>query len=208
MFGMQLSTWDEDQSGRCYDTGEPTFLGEYIYLSGTCIWAFGALLVCYRISISAQFNVSSLVHQVSPTSLLPANYTTSTTSTPSSPFTQPIAGKIFWFKLYRIIKASRDFLGSVPFYPPLAILFHKQPEVRVWAIILMAMIQYPLHLYMVISLRVRNEGLLGGDSENTWGFGQIVSLILCAAVMLECVKGVLGKSGMLTKAYLLTCRTS
>jgi hypothetical protein len=71
-----------------------------------------------------------------------------------------------------------------------------------WLIISLAMYQYPIHLYMAIALRVANERLLSGDSENAWGFGQIVALILCAATLLECVKGVLGKINPFEKAHL------
>ncbi|KAG8358680.1 hypothetical protein FVEN_g3665 [Fusarium venenatum] len=69
------------------------------------------------------------------------------------------------------------------------VLGHEKPEYRVWAIVPLAMAQYPLHLYMTIALRAGNESLLSGDSENAWGFGQIVALILYAATLLECIKG-------------------
>ncbi|KAI6758814.1 hypothetical protein HG530_011054 [Fusarium avenaceum] len=66
----------------------------------------------------------------------------------------------------------------------------RKPEDYAWLIISLAMYQYPIHLYMTIALGAANESLLSGDSENAWGFGQIVALILCATTLLECVKGI------------------
>jgi hypothetical protein len=47
---------------------------------------------------------------------------------------------------------------------------------------------------MVIAMRAVNEGRLTGNSENAWGFGQIVALILMFATILECVRGFSGKA--------------
>ena len=60
-------------------------------------------------------------------------------------------------------------------------------------ILQIALIQYPLHLYMVIALRSSNEDHIGGDSENYWGFGQIVALALASATVFACVKGIFGE---------------
>jgi hypothetical protein len=62
-------------------------------------------------------------------------------------------------------------------------------------LVAMAMLQYPLHLYMVITIRSKNERLLQGDSENTWGFGQIFALVTAAATVMECVLGIYGRLG-------------
>lgn len=52
-------------------------------------------------------------------------------------------------------------------------------------ILSLAMIQYPVHIYAVFTLRWANEDLLKGDSENYWGFGQVVALVLLASSVLE-----------------------
>ncbi|CAH0039660.1 unnamed protein product [Clonostachys rhizophaga] len=57
------------------------------------------------------------------------------------------------------------------------------------SIVLLATLQYSVHLYMVIALRISNEGNLSGDSENTWGFGQIVALLTAFSTLIECVRG-------------------
>ncbi|KAH6877249.1 hypothetical protein B0T10DRAFT_496639 [Thelonectria olida] len=60
-----------------------------------------------------------------------------------------------------------------------------------WSILGCALMQYPVHLWSAIGLRRSNEGLLSGDSENIFGFGQIVALTLTLAVIIECATGVL-----------------
>jgi hypothetical protein len=66
--------------------------------------------------------------------------------------------------------------------------------IRFW-VVSTALLQFPLHLYMVIALKVGNEPHLEaeGDSENTWGFGQVVALVLVIPVLRECIKGRIGK---------------
>ncbi|EXA53647.1 hypothetical protein FOVG_01382 [Fusarium oxysporum f. sp. pisi HDV247] len=207
IFGIQLARWDEGLPGRCYNTqfvASPSTahpLGDYIYLGITCLYSVSALLSCYRSSIASP-SLVRLFSRSSPTSLLPT--TSHTTLESSSSSVPPIFENRFWAKFSWFIDAKNfDFrivvscgigygmsqvLHFVAAY--FALLVHEKPEYRVWAIVPLAMGQYPLHLYMVIALRVGNESLLSGDSENTWGFGQIVALILCAATLLGCVRGV------------------
>ena len=52
-----------------------------------------------------------------------------------------------------------------------------------------ALLQYPLHLYMAIAIRVSNQAFLHGESENKWGFGQVAALALLAPVIRECGTG-------------------
>lgn len=47
---------------------------------------------------------------------------------------------------------------------------------------------------MVIAIRESNESSLTGDFENTWGFGQIVALVLFMPTFTECVVGFAGMS--------------
>ena len=53
-------------------------------------------------------------------------------------------------------------------------------------VVLVALVQYPLHLYSTIALRLSNESLLEGDSENSWGFGQVSALVLVANTLIQC----------------------
>ncbi|KAL6923063.1 hypothetical protein FSST1_000337 [Fusarium sambucinum] len=117
---------------------------------------------------------------------------------PSSSSVPLISDNRFWARFSPVIGVVKLITGTgitsglnvsrlVAIY--FTVLVHEKPEYRVWAIVPLAMAQYPLHLYMTIALRAGNDSILSGDSENAWGFGQIVALILCAATLLECVKG-------------------
>ncbi|KAK0627344.1 hypothetical protein B0T14DRAFT_512456 [Immersiella caudata] len=64
-----------------------------------------------------------------------------------------------------------------------------EPELE-WVVMAGALYQYPIHLYMTVALRVSNESLLEGDSENSWGFGQIISLVLVADTLIRCGRAV------------------
>lgn len=57
----------------------------------------------------------------------------------------------------------------------------------------LAMVQYPVHGYMLFALRHSNEAYLSGDSENSWGFGQVVALVLVAATIMDCVRSIISK---------------
>jgi len=65
---------------------------------------------------------------------------------------------------------------------------------RVW-LVFTALLQFPLHLYMVIALRAANEKYLEveEDSEQTWGFGQVVALVLVIPVLREYIRGRISK---------------
>jgi hypothetical protein len=43
---------------------------------------------------------------------------------------------------------------------------------------IVAMQQYPVHLYLTVALRISIERPLEGDSENGSGFGQVMALVL------------------------------
>lgn len=72
-------------------------------------------------------------------------------------------------------------------------VMHKG-EIHASLILFVSYFQYPLHLYSVVALRSSNEGLLDGDSENNWGFGQISALVLLAGVLFQCASGAISKS--------------
>jgi heme/copper-type cytochrome/quinol oxidase subunit 4 len=76
----------------------------------------------------------------------------------------------------------------------------KKHVFRRFSIIQLSAIQYPIHLYMIITMRESNANLLEGNSENEWGFAQIVALVLLASTLIECVRGV---KGTYSRAFVL-----
>ncbi|KAK2746305.1 hypothetical protein FQN55_005733 [Onygenales sp. PD_40] len=58
-------------------------------------------------------------------------------------------------------------------------------------ILSLAMLQFPVHLYFIVALRVANTDLLeGGSEENDWTFGQVVAIVMLGGTLLECYKGI------------------
>ena len=47
---------------------------------------------------------------------------------------------------------------------------------------------------MLFQLRHANEAFLSGDPEGSWGFGQVVALVLVAATIMDCVRSFSSKS--------------
>lgn len=60
-----------------------------------------------------------------------------------------------------------------------------------YAVLAIAMMQCPLHIYSIFALRASNERFLGnGGSEQEWGFGQITAVILLGNNVLQFVDGI------------------
>lgn len=58
-------------------------------------------------------------------------------------------------------------------------MFTEDPEGKQIPALLVALIQYPVHLYSIFVMRAMNEShLVQGSSEQDWGFGQVVAVIL------------------------------
>ena len=57
------------------------------------------------------------------------------------------------------------------------------------AILVFAMLHFPLHLYMFIALRQANQGKLEGEvnHENEWDFGQTTAVILLVLALVELI---------------------
>jgi len=53
------------------------------------------------------------------------------------------------------------------------------------------LLQFILHVYMVTSLRVSNQGLL--DNVRQWVFGQILAPIVAGSTVVECAKSLEGE---------------
>ena len=71
-------------------------------------------------------------------------------------------------------------------------------EETLWSLrgtlLVFALLQYPLHLYMAVAIRITNEGSLRGDIENKWSFGQIMTMLLLASFIKTCATTKIGTS--------------
>jgi hypothetical protein len=64
---------------------------------------------------------------------------------------------------------------------------------RFFILFFACLLQYPLHLYNIVALRASNQHLLKGESENDWGFSQIIALVMVGQTFVECCRAVKGK---------------
>ena len=56
-----------------------------------------------------------------------------------------------------------------------------------------AIMQFIVHAYMMIALRVSNSNLLNdAPSEKSWGFGQVLALVMLGTTLVECAKSLEG----------------
>jgi hypothetical protein len=61
---------------------------------------------------------------------------------------------------------------------------------QVKIVLILALAQFPLHLYMMITLRVHNSNHLEGEeSEDDWRFGQTMAILLLSMTIQEIITG-------------------
>lgn len=182
MFGIKLGQWDDNISGHCYnsrhlalpDSSHP--MVDRIYLGITCLYMFVVLNLAWTIAVSR--------YEVDPAwgNRLKA-------------FINVVVNSCRYYARFYDMTTQANFLGTwnslfglrSPFWYPLQFYL---ATLQADPVLFIAMVQFPLHLYFIICLRLSNEPLLSnGSDENEWGFGQIYSLIMSAGLLIECVKG-------------------
>jgi hypothetical protein len=193
MFGLKLGTWDDNIPGRCYYADGISMpnslhpLGDGLYLAITSLYFFSSMAACGMVAI----NTSPQLQRFLALEHLIPNLDTQMTSLSifelmSGAISDAIdfiyAGKLSSRELFRsIVQRFRKFI---------AVSLHEgSPK---FTILMLAMLQYPLHIYMIFALRAANDHLLKGDSENYWGFGQVVALVLLASSVLQGFRAILG----------------
>lgn len=222
LFGIRLRSWDETQAGYCYDTtgiATPNAahpMVDEVYLALTCLYMYTAYgLVADAVLFDGQFfhayfdatrgnNWNELYARI------PARYRSYidrfdnkskgilSILLPGLRGSQP-ADAGFWDRMYqKIIKRRPSFSKHEATFRIITKILTRsvRPTYDLSPVLILAMLQLPLHLYFLIRLRVSNEPLLQeGSTENEWGFGQIYALISSAAILTECVRSFDGKCG-------------
>lgn len=68
----------------------------------------------------------------------------------------------------------------------------RVPDTRLYwqkTIILVGTLQFVLHVYILVALRISNQPLLDNVAlEDQWGFDQVIAIIMLSATLLECAK--------------------
>jgi hypothetical protein len=210
MFGIKLQTWDDEIPGQCYYANGISMpnslhpLGDQLYLAVTCLYFFASMAACGIVALNSilqlhHFPVSEYVIPIlSAMSIFQGTASPSifdlVSGAISDVFNSSHAEELSlkeW--LASIVQRLRD-SGK----PLLALAFSTGSDRLKLAVLTLAMLQYPLHIYMIFALRAGNEHLLNGDSENYWGFGQIVALVLLASSVLQGFRAILGRFALVS----------
>lgn len=195
MFGMKLKTWDDESSGQFYNTDRISISTsshpyvDNIYLSLTCLYFVASMGACLQVAISASYPrfMKSQNAILANLEFFQENEQLSSFGF-GSLFVIGVINRLSTKLPPKLRRGCDIFMES----------FKKGNEVssfvsdNKFSVLLLALIQYPLHTYMVIALREGNDKLLGGDSENYWGFGQVVALILLASSILQGARLIVG----------------
>ncbi|KAF5004043.1 hypothetical protein FDECE_9456 [Fusarium decemcellulare] len=211
---IRLAQWDINKPGDCHIslTGDPSTLGiEVSYIAITAPYSLIAILICYRSNQTSPSKLRQKVWQPMARAIakvarllrlkeffsglsvfLTRVFTVKKPEVPITDISNLSRRGIF----VRFISTATRIQVSVMFLPfsmvwaLSRILVRGKPEEKAPLIAVAALIQGPLHLGVAIVLRIRNEEELEGDSESTWGFGQIIPLLLLAGTLIECVRGI------------------
>lgn len=203
MFGLKLQTWDENIPGQCYSANQistPTSLhplGDDVYLAITSIYFFTSMTACGLVAVNTNpqlqryLAIEYLVSDRNSNPITIFDFFSGTISGVAHLFN---ADKLSLKDLGRFITQQlQRYFALVP--------HDERPKLIVLAL---AMLQYPLHIYMIFALRAGNEHRLNGDSENYWGFGQIVALVLLASSVLQGLRAILGRLPCVTMFSILS----
>ncbi|KAI0528431.1 hypothetical protein GGR58DRAFT_509347 [Xylaria digitata] len=185
LFGLKLQLWDDDVTGRCYrvdgistrDAAHPYV--DTIYLAITALYLFASLTACFGSSIAGlQKFIQALRNLVE-----------------SDPRLRSWIRELKLLDLYLHAPSPNPFskdglLSLVQTGNTAAQLLDFLPDPSV-TVLTVALVQYPVHVYTLFTLRKSNEPYLFGDSEDQWGLGQVVALVLVASTLLVCLQAII-----------------
>jgi hypothetical protein len=201
VFGMNLKQWDENTPGRCYYThavATPSSSHPYvdkIYVSITCLYFLGSILMC---SLVAIFTLRPKIGQVDHVffeffGVTQGNEKVALYGSSKLTITMKVINSLKWWIPSKLEENYKTVFIFFQKFDALSVLKTGYKT----SVLIIAMMQYPVHVYTVFALRIANEDRLDGDSENYWGFGQVVALALLASSVLQCIRTVIGMFSIL-----------
>ncbi|KAF2180979.1 hypothetical protein K469DRAFT_753060 [Zopfia rhizophila CBS 207.26] len=179
IFTSRLQKWDADVPFHCYKTalisrpGDPHPLVDNVYIGFTFVYIMASFLYAVKLAIltNAKFR-----------EMLPGKQRRAVELTNSRSADNPIsegvaAGMQVWSLAIALMEAHDVAFGGLM-------------DIQ-YAILTIALVQCPLHIYSIFALRAANERYLeGGSEEAQWGFGQIAAVVLLGGNVLQIVDGV------------------
>ncbi|KAF3765302.1 hypothetical protein M406DRAFT_67758 [Cryphonectria parasitica EP155] len=189
LFGWALSRWNDSINGQCYittDVSAPSASHPYVdkvYLSITCAFVFIVLFL----ALPPWWDIVTLPYTTLTIRNLFLFEDDGWEIKKENIFTDAVeVFVLLWTVLACAMADLQPRMISRPFIDQdwWKALSRNQ---RQSAVLVPLLLQYPLHLYMIFTLRKWNATLLEGDSEDSWGFGQILAVVLLAPTIFQCI---------------------
>lgn len=193
-FGIRLRSWNEDIPGQCYITSGIAAPGtthpyvDHIYISVTCLWVIASLYGALGLN-GAAFNSTAYGGRI----------TLALNRALDREFQRLEARGIDTELLTQIVPLISLLRVTTP------TTFTEDPDGKQIAALLVALVQYPVHLYSIFVMRAMNEShLVQGSSEQDWGFGQVVAVILLGNNVVMLYEGIMSTRLLLAFRHELT----
>lgn len=191
LFGLKLQLWDGSIAGHCYNAGRISAQDaahpyvDNIYLAITALYLFASLAASLQ---AARVGLQKFIRDLRDP-LIPGHRSPS--------WVRGLNALDLWLYFASPAMFSEpSLLSQVKDGTLLPQLWHSRPDASSQVddasvnVLTIGLIQYPVHVYMLFALRNSNESSLSGDSENQWGFGQVVAVVLVVSVLLECFRAI------------------
>lgn len=180
-FGIRLRSWRDDKAGQCYITSGISSSGashpyvDNIYVSVTCVYVILSLYAALGLNAAAFSHanygeriLSALRRGIEHLEALNVNV-----------------------ELFNLDYAFASLVLSPQIPRGMPPVFVEDPNGKQITALLIAILQYPVHIYFVYTLRAANENHLTlGNTEQDWGFGQVVAVILLGSNLVMVVDGI------------------
>lgn len=205
ILGRRLNKWDYGIDGECYntsplDTSHLTHpVSDQTYLSFTCFYMFASILLCWLCGgIQKESNVE---HQESKRAhggggsnskavflselgqVLRVSYRS---------FSPTQLTKRLWRRLCGVEKPNEMSSQALLQHSPIDKVEGLGKMSTKIFLLLISLGQFPVHTYEIFALRHYNEHRLSGDSEDSWGFGQIVALVSLGSTLVQSIGTIIG----------------
>lgn len=196
LFGIALGKWNVDKFGYCYrdrgitspDQQHPE--ADHIYLSITCLNMFSLL---YGSFIESE-KPPVLVDTFLPDSIrqIYDKYVDAMASCEKK--VNSAIGALFTKCISLFPTPIRAKITDLSSRLPLPPIFNLRNPSTELGLVIVPVAQFLLYLYVVWAIRSANRMHLQGESEDTWGFGQVVALIQILPILKGCAKDCMGKT--------------
>lgn len=205
ILGRRLNNWSYSIVGECYNTSHLDTVrlthpvSDQTYLSFTCFYMFASIVLCWLcggIHKESSFGYKEIAWAHGGgggknTSVFLSEFGQVLRVSCRSSF--PVQLTKWLLRRVRGVKSPnevslRQLLQRSSIY---RIGGFGKMSIKIF-LLLISLGQFPVHTYEIFALRYYNEHRLSGDSENSWGFGQIVALVSLGSTLVQSIGTIIG----------------